>query len=126
MRERTLVMKFISTSALRKFGPVVFLFICTSIGYCQAETKNIYKTELTVKKRTVLERFDSDLVISPEERIKMKIERVAAIQERLQIMDTLDISDKQRRRLLKELYRSPFSDEWNKVIADLEFEEITH
>lgn len=126
MRERTLVMKFISTSALRKFGLVVFLFICASIGYCQAETKNIYKTELAVKKRTVLERFDSDLVISPEERIKMKIERVAAIQERLQIMDTLDISDKQRRRLLKELYRSPFSDEWNKVIADLEFEEITH
>lgn len=126
MRERTLVMKLISTSALRKFGPVVFLFTWTTIGYCQAETKNIYKTELTVKKRTVLERFDSDLVISPEERIKMKTERVAAIQERLQIMDTLDISDKQRRRLLKELYRSPFSDEWNKVIADLEFEEITH
>jgi hypothetical protein len=41
-------------------------------------------------------------------------------------MDTLNISERQRRRLLKELYRSPFSNEWNKVIADLEFDETTH
>ena len=123
MQKRTLVMKFMSTTYLRKYGLVVFLFSLTTIGYCQAETKNIYKTELTVKKRTVLEQFDSDLVITPEERIKLKIDRLAAIQERLEIMDTLDISDRQRRRLLKELYRSPFSDEWNKVIANLEFEE---
>ena len=119
-------MKFISTSHLRTYGLIVALFTMTTIGYCQVENKNNYKNELVVKKRTVLEQFDSDLVISPEERIKLKIDRFAAIQERLQIMDTLDISDRQRRRLLKELYYSPFSDEWNKVIADLEFEEETH
>ncbi|UCD61716.1 MAG: hypothetical protein JSV59_03870, partial [Flavobacteriaceae bacterium] len=74
----------------------------------------------------VLERFDTDLVISPEERMKLKLDRMATIQQRLEIMDTLNISTRQRRRLLKELYRSPFSNEWNKVIADLEFEEIAH
>jgi hypothetical protein len=126
LRKRTMVMKLIPTSHLRKYGLVVFLFTMTTIGYCQAESKNNHKNEFTVKKRTVLERFDSDLVISPEERIKLKIDRVAAIQERLEIMDTLELSDRQRRRLLKELYLSPFSDEWNKVIADLEFEEETH
>ena len=121
-----MVMKFISTSHLTKYGIVVFLFTMTTIGYCQVESKNNHKNEFTVKKRTVLEQFDSDLVISPEERIKLKIDRVAAIQERLEIMDTLKLSERQRRRLLKELYFSPFSDEWNKVIADLEFEEETH
>ncbi|MBT8294220.1 MAG: hypothetical protein KJN70_13180, partial [Eudoraea sp.] len=62
----------------------------------------------------------------PEERMKLKLERIANIEKRLEIMDTLNISDRQRRRLLKELYGSPFSDEWNKVTADLEFEELTH
>jgi len=119
-------MKLISASYFRKYTLVVFLFAITSIGYCQLENKNSDKNELTVKKRTVLERFDSDLVIAPEERMKLKIDRIAAIRERLEIMDTLDISDRKRRRLLKELYRSPFSDEWNKVIADMEFEEETH
>ncbi len=126
MRKRTMVMKLISTSHLMKYGLVVFLFTMTTIGYCQAESKNNHKNEFTVKKRTVLERFDSDLVISPEERMKLKIERIATIQKRQEIIDTLNISERQRRRLLKELYLSPFSDEWNKVIVGLEFEEETH
>ena len=126
MYERTFVMKFTSTSHLSKYGLVIFLFTMTTLGYCQVENKNSDKNELTVEKRTVLERFDSDLVISPEERIKLKMERIATIQKRQEIIDTLNISERQRRRLLKELYRSPFSDQWNKVIADLEFEEETH
>lgn len=119
-------MKFISTSLLRKFGLLIFLITLHSIGYGQKENKKGDKNELTVEKRTVLERFDSDLVISPEERMKLKIERIATIQKRQEIIDTLNISERQRRRLLKELYLSPFSDEWNKVIVGLEFEEETH
>lgn len=124
MQNRTLIMKFISL--LRKFGLLVLLSTLHTIVYSQKENKNWDKNELTVEKRTVLERFDSDLVISPEERMKLKMERVATIQKRLEIIDTLNISQRQRRRLLKELYLSPFSDEWNKVIVDLEFEEETH
>lgn len=119
-------MRFISVLHLRKYIPAVFLFAITTLGYGQEANRNSASKEVKVKKRTVLERFDSDLVISPEERMKLKLDRMATIQKRLEIMDTLNISDRQRRRLLKELYRSPFSNEWNKVIADLEFEEITH
>jgi len=119
-------MIIVFTSHLRKYGLAVLLFVMTTITYGQVKIENSAQKEFTVKKRTVLERFDSDLVITPEERMKLKLERIAAIEKRLGIMDTLNISERQRRRLLKELYRSPFSDEWNKVIADLEFEEITH
>ena len=126
MQKRTQAMSFINKIHLRKCRLAVFLFTMMAIGYGQEKTRISTKEEIVVKKRTVLERFDSDLVITPEERMKLKLERIAAIEKRLEIMDTLNISDRQRRRLLKELYRSPFSDEWNKVIADLEFEELTH
>lgn len=119
-------MRFFYTLHLRKYLLAVFLLTMTAAGYCQEELQNSVKKEVTIKQRTVLERFDSDLVISPEERMRLKLNRRSAIQKRLEIMDTLNISERQRRRLLKELYRSPFSNEWNKVIADMEFEEKTH
>jgi len=121
-----MAMRFFYTLHLRKYGIAVFLCAMTTTAYCQEELQNSIKKELTIKQRTVLERFDSDLVISPEERMRLKLNRRSAIEKRLEIMDTLNISERQRRRLLKELYRSPFSNEWNKVIADLEFEETTH
>lgn len=119
-------MRFFYTLHLRNYGIAVFLCAITTTACCQEEFQNSAKKEVTIKQRTVLERFDSDLVISPEERMRLKLNRRSAIQKRLEIIDTLNISERQRRRLLKELYRSPFSNEWNKVIADLEFEETTH
>lgn len=119
-------MRFVYSLHSGKYGIAVFLFAITTAVYGQEEIQNSVGKEVTVKKRTVLERFDTDLVISPEERMKLKLDRMAAIQKRLEIIDTLNISTRQRRKLLKELYRSPFSNEWNKVIADLEFEEIAH
>jgi hypothetical protein len=119
-------MKFIFISLSRKLKLVVFLFAFSTIGFSQQGQNKQDKKGLSVQKRTALEQFESDLVISPEDRMKLKKERFIAIQKRLEIMDTLNISDRQRRKLLKELYRSPFSDEWNKVIAGLEFEEGSH
>ena len=116
-------MRFVYSLYSGKYVIAVFLFAMTTAVYGQEE-QNITRKEVTVKKRTVLERFNSDIVISPEERMKLKLDRMAAIQQRLEIIDTLNISTRQRRRLLKELYHSPFSNQWNKVIADLEFEEI--
>jgi hypothetical protein len=126
LQKRAQAMSFINKIHIRKCRLVVFLFTMIATAYGQNEFTSEVKKDISVKKRTVLERFDSDLVITPEERMKLKLERIATIEKRLEIMDTLNISDRQRRRLLKELYRSPFSDEWNKVIADLEFEELTH
>jgi hypothetical protein len=119
-------MKFIFISLSGKLNIVVFLLAVGAIGFSQQGQNNQDKKGLSVQKRTTLEQFESDLVIPPEDRMKLKKARVFAIQKRLEMMDTLNISDRQRRRLLKELYRSPFSDEWNKVLAGLEFEEGSH
>lgn len=78
---------------------------------------------IKVKKHTVLARYEPELVLPAEERFLLKSNRQATIKERRQIIDTLDISDRKRRRLLKELYRSPFSYKWDKVIADIRAEE---
>jgi hypothetical protein len=119
-------MKFIFISLLGKLNIVVFLLAFSAIGFSQQGQNKQDNKGLSLQKRTALEQFESDLVISPEDRMKLKKARVIAIQKRLEIMDTLNISDRQRRKLLKELYRSPFSDEWNKVLAGLEFEEGSH
>lgn len=121
MQNRTRVMKFSFKLYLQRSALLIILFSIVTLAYGQEEKNKDFKVE----KRTVLEKFDAELVISPEERLKLKQERAATIQSRLQIMDSLNISTRQRRRLLKELYESPFSDQWNKVIANLEFEEGT-
>ena len=70
-----------------------------------------------------MEQYEPDLILSAADRIQLKKERLATIKKRREIIDTLDISDRKRRKLLKELYRSPFSNQWDKVIADIEFED---
>lgn len=78
---------------------------------------------LFVKYRTVLEQYEADFVASSEERLRKKQQRQALIQFRKAIIDTLPVSNRLKRRLLKELYNTPFTEEWSKVLADLEFED---
>jgi hypothetical protein len=75
-----------------------------------------------VEKKTVMELYEPGMVLTVEDRIRLKKERLALIQKRRRIIDTLDISDRRKRRLLKELYSTPHSDRWERVIADIEFE----
>ncbi len=70
-----------------------------------------------------MERYEPEMILSVEKRIALKKERLATIKKRRQIIDTLDISDRKKRRLLKELYQSPSTEKWDKLIADIEFEE---
>lgn len=106
-------------------GLFLMLCLCAFSGTLQAQDSLVVKPtdELKIKKHTVLEKYESDFVISPEDRLQLKKDRLAYIQKRRSIIDTLNISKRKKRRLLKELYRTPFSDEWQKVIADIEFEE---
>lgn len=87
------------------------------------ETSNIQPTQqfIKVKKRTVMERYEPKMILSVEDRVRLKEERLATIKKRREIIDTLSISERRRRRLLKELYRTPNSDRWEKAIADMEF-----
>ena len=75
--------------------------------------------EVRVKKYTVLAQYEPELVVPAEERLQLKNERINTIKERRAIIDTLTLSDRKRRKLLKELYRSPFSYRFDKIIADM-------
>ncbi|MGB5500745.1 MAG: hypothetical protein WBM77_17570 [Maribacter sp.] len=74
-----------------------------------------------VKRYTVMEQYEPELVLSVNERVRLKKKRIATIKRRRGILDTLDISERRRERLLKELLDNPFSDRLNRAVADIEF-----
>ena len=106
----------------KKFGLLAVFTLCMgSVALLgQQQTISAAPKKIKVKKHTVLAQYEPDLVRPADERIRLKSERLATIKERREIIDTLDISDRKRKQLLKELYRSPFSYRWDKVIADIE------
>lgn len=94
--------------------------------YAQAPAKQETAPAIVrARSQSVLERFDDQLVPDRRERRKMKQQRLAAIRHRRAIIDTLPISERQRKKLLRELYRSPHESLWDKTISHLEFEEAT-
>ena len=68
------------------------------------------KGNLSIQKRTLMNKFEPDYVPSVAERIALKQSRLAHQFRIKKILDTLDISNARKRRLLKELKRNPFSD----------------
>ena len=74
-----------------------------------------------VKKYTIMEQYEPELVLSVNERVRLKKKRIATIKRRRAILDTLDISERRRERLLKALLKDPFSDKLNKAVAEIEF-----
>lgn len=63
-------------------------------------------------------RFEPDFIASNEQK-SMDIDRAR------KILDTLQISDRKRRRLLKDLYKNEFSERLQKaLVADIKFEEV--
>ena len=62
-----------------------------------------------VKKYTIMERFEPELILTATEREKLKAERFAAIQTKMSILDTLDISERKREKLINDLIENPFS-----------------
>lgn len=101
----------------------LFLLIGSSDLMAQDSVALPSTNELKIRERTVLGQFESNLVLSADERLKKKLERRELIAKRRAIIDTLDISQRRRKRLLKELYNSPFTTRWDKVIASMDFEE---
>jgi len=102
----------------------VFTFSLGSVSLmAQQATNSQQKKNIKVKKHTVLAQYEPELVTPADERMRLKYERIATIKERREIIDTLNISDRKRKQLLKELYRSPFSYKWDKVIAEIQAED---
>ena len=113
-------MKFL---ALLFYSLCLFLLIGVTDLKAQDSIAIPTKDELKVRERTVLGQFESNLVLSAEERLKKKLERKELIAKRHAIIDTLDISERRRKRLLKELFNSPFTTRWEKVVASMDVEE---
>ena len=101
------------------------LLICSATAFAQ-DTLGKEKPLIKVKKRTIMEQYDPDMVMSVEERIRLKEERYNDFLRRKSILDTMDISRSRKRKLLRDLYQSPFSDRLSKAIVDTDFEEDEH
>ncbi|SDL24186.1 hypothetical protein SAMN04488514_101126 [Kriegella aquimaris] len=81
------------------------------------------KKDVSVQKHTLMERFEPDLMVPLEERIALKKQRIADAQRTRALLDTLDISERKRQKLLNDLKESPFSNRLSKTIADSKFED---
>jgi len=110
----------------RSAGILIVCAFFTSISFSLAQDTQIEieKNEIKVQKHTVMERFEPEMVISVEDRIQLKQDRIVELRRTKELLDTLSISKRQRRKLLRDLRRSPvFSERLNKVIAENIFEE---
>lgn len=122
-------MKQIKTLGLTLGLAVTF----TSVTYSQEpNTTNSLQVkpqnEIRVKQKTKMEKFEPEMVISVEERTQMKEDRLAEIERGKRIIDTMNISERKKRKLLGDLYWSPYSDRLEKNISntkivDTKFEE---
>ena len=74
-------------------------------------------------KWTVLEKYEPDMILSADDRMALKKKRIVEARRRKDILDTLDISDRKRKKLMRDLYKNPFSDRLMKTLADTKFEE---
>ena len=92
-------------------------------GHAQSKESDTLSKKLKVEKWTVLEEYEPDMILSAEDRIALKKKRIVEAKRRRGILDTMDISDRKRKKLLKDLYKNPFSDRLMKTLADTKFED---
>lgn len=89
-------------------------------------TLKIDKSKVKVQRHTVMSRFDTEIASSEEERLKKRQERIAETERKLSILDTLDISERKRKMLLRDLKYNPFSNRLNKATyVGTEFEDTS-
>ncbi len=70
-----------------------------------------------------MERFEPELALSASERESLQAERFAEIKLKMQMLDTMDISESEREKLLSDLIEKPFSTRLSPNMADRQFEE---
>jgi len=114
-------------------GLGAFLFATTHSIAQDAEkkdsetTKNkkevVLKKDFQIEKHTIMERFETDYMVSADGRADMKKKRIADAEHTLRVLDTMDISQRKKRLLLRDLKYNPFSDRLSKFITETKFEE---
>ena len=120
-----LVLRDTITIKMKKRTLKTMVFLCFVLGTSGMLAQNYEPTEQPVKKHTVMEQYEPDMILSVDEREQLKEKHKNLIAKRKSVLDTLDISERRRQRLLRVLSKSPFSNELNKAMADIEFEDET-
>jgi len=87
------------------------------------KTKVILKKDFEIEKHTIMERFETDFVVSADDRADLKRKRIADAEHTIRVLDTMDISDRKKRLILRDLKYNPFSERLSKFIAETKFEE---
>ena len=96
--------------------------VCLSASpiYAQTASPDSLAEDIRVKRFTLMQQFAPELVVPADERVRMKEARITTVRYREAVIDTLDLPEWKKRRLLRELYRTPFTDEWDKVFTSME------
>ncbi len=94
------------------------VFMCLFLGMNTAIAQNSDTVSAQVTKRPLLNQFESDYVLTASERIALKQSRIAYQYRVKEILDSVEISDRKRKRLLLELKRNPFSEKIKEVVAE--------
>lgn len=95
---------------LTLLSTIGLLFTGCFLSFAQTANQPEPKKELTVQRLTVMEQYEPELVLSSEERLRLKKERLALMKNQRNTIDTLQISDRKRRKLLVLIYKNPHSD----------------
>ncbi|WP_289062658.1 hypothetical protein [uncultured Zobellia sp.] len=103
--------------------PLFMIAACVLVGTCGLSAQEIKEKKSEITKYTVMERFEPKAILTVEERTKLREERIAKTERRREILDTLDISERKRQRLLEDLITEPFSNRLNRTMAEIEFED---
>lgn len=106
-----------TTIEMKKLTLLGGVFIYLLLGVNTTFGQDADSINAKINKRTLLNQFESDYVLSVSERIALKQSRIAFQYRTREILDSLDISDKKRKRLIEELKRNPFSEKIQNVIA---------
>lgn len=83
----------------------------------------VLKKDFEIQKHTIMERFEPGYVVSAQERTDMKRKRIANEEYTLSVLDTIKISNRKRKQLLRDLKFNPFSDRLSKFVVDTKFDD---
>ncbi|MEX0274920.1 MAG: hypothetical protein AB3N16_11130 [Flavobacteriaceae bacterium] len=76
-----------------------------------------------VKRHTLMECYEPDMVISAEERKQLKKKRILSYYETRNMLDTIDIPDRKRKKLLYDLKWNPRSERLTRFVAENQFSD---
>lgn len=107
-----------------RWGIFMFLFVFATSNLV-AQKVVVSQKELKVQEHTIMQLFEPNLVMSSKNRLAIKKKRREETQRKLAMIDTMDISERKRRKLLKDLVRTPYSTRLSKAtaIVDTKFED---